>query len=39
MVPVNCKTSTLSHAYRSTYSVGNYVSSLDYEEGIEEWPT
>ena len=33
------KTITLSHAYRSTYSVGNYVSSLDYEEGIEEWPT
>ena len=33
------KTITLSHAYRSTYSVGNYVSSLDYQGGMEEWPT
>ena len=33
------KTITLSHAYRSTYSVGNYVSSLDYKGGMEEWPT
>ena len=26
------KTFTLGHAYRSTYSVGSFVSSLDYEE-------
>ena len=29
---------TLSHSYQSTYSVGNYVTSLDYVEGFEEWP-
>ena len=28
----------LSHSYQSTYSVGNYVTSLDYEEGFDEWP-
>ncbi|MGC6471176.1 MAG: cell surface protein SprA [Flavobacteriales bacterium] len=32
-------TITLSHSYKSTYSVGSYVSSLDYEEGFEQWPT
>ena len=29
----------LSHSYQSTYSVGNYVTSLDYEAGFDEWPT
>lgn len=33
------KTITLSHAYRSTYSVGSYTTSLDYEAGIDDWPT
>lgn len=33
------KTVTLSHAYRSTYSVGSYTTSLDYEKGIDDWPT
>ena len=28
----------LSHSYQSTYSVGNYVTSLDYEEGFDQWP-
>jgi cell surface protein SprA len=28
----------LSHSYQSTYSVGNYVTSLDYEHGFEDWP-
>ena len=28
----------LSHSYQSTYSVGNYVTSLDYEAGFDEWP-
>ena len=28
----------LSHSYQSTYSVGNYITSLDYERGIDEWP-
>jgi cell surface protein SprA len=28
----------LSHSYQSTYSVGNYVTSLDYEQGFEDWP-
>ncbi len=28
----------LSHSYQSTYSVGNYVTSLDFEEGFDEWP-
>ena len=28
----------LSHSYKSTYSVGNYVTSLDYEAGFDEWP-
>jgi cell surface protein SprA len=28
----------LSHSYQSTYSIGNYVTSLDYEAGFDEWP-
>ena len=28
----------ISHSYQSTYSVGNYVTSLDYEEGFDQWP-
>jgi cell surface protein SprA len=31
------KTVTLSHGYRSTYSVGAYTSNLDYEGG--DWPS
>ena len=31
------KTFTLGHAYRSTYSVGSYVSSLDYEDNGNGW--
>ena len=31
------KTFTLGHAYRSTYSVGSYVSSLDYEDNGTGW--
>ena len=30
---------TLSHSYRSTYSVGSYVTSLDYVSGFDEWPS
>ena len=29
----------LSHSYQSTYSVGNYTTSLDYEAGFDQWPT
>mgnify|MGYP001157354789 FL=1 len=31
------KTFTLGHAYRSNYSVGSYVSSLDYEDNGTGW--
>ena len=33
------KSISISHAYKSTYSVGSYTSSLDYVGGIDEWPT
>ena len=31
----NFRTFTLGHSYRSTYSVGNYISNLDYGDGDE----
>ena len=32
-------TISLSHSYKSTYSVGSFVTSLDYQEGVEQWPS
>ena len=32
-------TISLNHSYKSTYSVGSYVTSLDYQEGFEQWPS
>ena len=28
----------LSHSYKSTYSVGNYITSLDFVGGFNDWP-